>query len=61
VGVSGSVGAKCVSVPRTMMTPGVEEDMIPGEMVRQLRQALREVYLELADRPFVKTRLCWCV
>jgi hypothetical protein len=50
-----------ISVPRTMMTPGVVEDLIPGEMARRLREGLRDIFPALADKEFFKTRLCWWV
>ena len=41
-----------VSVPRV----GVE---IPSEAQEALRDALRELVPDMADRPFVRTRICW--
>ncbi|KAK4683690.1 hypothetical protein P7C73_g6542, partial [Tremellales sp. Uapishka_1] len=48
-----------VSTPRTKLTPGAEDGMIPTEMVRDLRQGLAEIYPELAKKEFVSTRMCW--
>ena len=45
------------SVPHTFVqTP---EDGLPLEVEAQMRQNLRRVLPELADRPFCYTRLCW--
>jgi sarcosine oxidase/L-pipecolate oxidase len=48
-----------VSVPRTKLTPGAEDGMIPKTMLARLREGLAEVYPEFAEREFVSTRLCW--
>ncbi|KAI1758140.1 DAO-domain-containing protein [Xylaria castorea] len=51
--------AKTVSQPRTHITdPSLS---IPAEGASDLRRALQRMipWLELADRPFLKTRLCW--
>lgn len=48
-----------VSVPRTKLTPGAEDGMIPLEMIEQLRYGLAQYYPELAKKDFVSTRLCW--
>jgi sarcosine oxidase/L-pipecolate oxidase len=48
-----------VSVPRTKLTPGAEDGMIPREMLARLRSGLAEVYPDLQDREYVQTRLGW--
>jgi hypothetical protein len=48
-----------VSVPRTIMTPGAEDGMIPKKMVKDLRDGLRSVFPKLAEKDFFATRLCW--
>ncbi|ORY32889.1 FAD dependent oxidoreductase [Naematelia encephala] len=48
-----------VSVPRTKLTPGAEDGMIPLEKLQKLRAGLAEVYPELAKKDLVSTRLCW--
>ncbi|GJJ08116.1 hypothetical protein Clacol_002324 [Clathrus columnatus] len=51
-------GLHLISTPRTFMT---DEDggAIPRSMLKELRERLREIYPELAARPFSGTRLCW--
>lgn len=51
--------AKGISVPRTALTPGAENNFIPKEMVQQLRAGLRSIYPKLAELDFIGTRLCW--
>ena len=55
----GSTDVQGVSIPRTKLTPGAEDGAIPKEMVVALRQGLRGIYPELAEKDFVSTRLCW--
>ena len=50
-----------VSVPRTKLTPGAEDGMIPLEKLRSLRADLAEIYPELAKKDIISTRLCWYV
>ncbi|GME28212.1 fructosyl amino acid oxidase [Neofusicoccum parvum] len=45
------------SVPRTFREH--PEDDLPLEIEAEMRQNLRRVFPELADRPFCFTRLCW--
>ncbi|OJD40379.1 fructosyl amino acid oxidase [Diplodia corticola] len=45
------------SVPRTFEEH--PEDDLPLEIEAEMRQNLRRVFPELADRPFCFTRLCW--
>lgn len=49
------------SLPRTKLTPGAEDGCIPKEMVDQLREGLRDIFPELAEKDFEGTRLCWLV
>jgi hypothetical protein len=50
---------KKVSVPRTGHFVGELDENIPKRSVEQLREALRRVWPELADKPFSGTRMCW--
>ncbi|GJJ08115.1 hypothetical protein Clacol_002323 [Clathrus columnatus] len=52
------IGSHLISTPRTFIT---DEDggAIPRPMLKELREKLREVYPELATRPFSGTRICW--
>ncbi|KAG9045673.1 hypothetical protein FS837_005885 [Tulasnella sp. UAMH 9824] len=52
-------GSTSISTPRTASSHGPEGLKIPKVMAEKLRAGLREVYPELAERPFCKTRLCW--
>lgn len=47
------------SAPRTALTDGDDGLRIPKEMVTMFRDCLREIYPELAKKPFSGTRLCW--
>lgn len=38
---------------------GYPHDGCPKEVEDELRTFLREIILEMADRPFVSTKLCW--
>ncbi|KAN0126262.1 FAD dependent oxidoreductase domain containing protein [Lactarius tabidus] len=48
-----------VSTPRTTSSHGDDGLRVPQSTVRRLRSSLREVYPELAEKPFAATRLCW--
>lgn len=48
-----------ISTPRTIGSHGVDGLRIPKAMAKALREHLRAVYPELADKPFSGTRLCW--
>ncbi|KAJ7691752.1 FAD dependent oxidoreductase [Mycena rosella] len=48
-----------ISTPRTIASDPETGLLIPREDVKELRERLREVYPELANKPFVATRLCW--
>ncbi|KAI0260175.1 FAD dependent oxidoreductase [Gloeopeniophorella convolvens] len=51
-----------ISTPRTAASHGATEGLrVPRSTLRRLRAALRDVYPELADKPFASTRLCWRV
>jgi sarcosine oxidase/L-pipecolate oxidase len=56
-----SSSASSVSVPRTKLTPGAEDGMIPLYMIGKLREGLAEIYPEMMKFDFTSTRLCWCV
>lgn len=58
---SGSSNLSDVSVPRTKLTPGAEDGMIPARMVKELRASLKTMYPELAKKEFISTRMCWYV
>lgn len=46
-------------MPRTKLTEGAEDGMIPREMIQQLRDGLARYYPDLAKKDFASTRLCW--
>ena len=48
-----------ISLPRT--TVDSPNDNLDSSMEASLRQELREIMPTLADRPFTRTRFCWCV
>ena len=48
-----------ISTPRTLLSHGQDGLSIPQSAADDLRDALRSVYPELADRPFTYTRMCW--
>ena len=48
-----------VSTPRTISSHGDDGLRVPQSAVRRLRSSLRDVYPELAEKPFAGTRLCW--
>jgi len=50
---------KNVSVPRTGHFVGQLDENIPKRSVEQLREALRRVWPQLAEKPFSGTRMCW--
>lgn len=56
-----SDSTKEVSVPRTGHFLGTLNENIPLDAIRQLRDRLREVYPELANKPFSGSRMCWYV
>lgn len=58
-GSSLAAEPKLVSTPRTILSHPDSGLAIPREMVANLRTALRGVYPELAELPFVGTRMCW--
>ncbi|THH03815.1 hypothetical protein EW145_g5985 [Phellinidium pouzarii] len=53
-----AVSAK-VSTPRTVFSHGADGLKIPRSEALIIRDGLREVYPELAEKPFLYTRLCW--
>ncbi|CAL1711342.1 unnamed protein product [Somion occarium] len=48
-----------ISTPRTALSHGDQGLRIPKEVIQNLRDNLRAVYPELAEKPFSQTRLCW--
>jgi glycine/D-amino acid oxidase-like deaminating enzyme len=48
-----------VSTPRTITSHAQDGLRIPKSSARALRHHLREVYPDLAEKPFSGTRLCW--
>lgn len=48
-----------ISTPRTVLSNGKDGLRIPREAVTALRDGLRSVYPELAEKRFTSTRLCW--
>ncbi|KAF8270485.1 FAD dependent oxidoreductase [Lactarius quietus] len=48
-----------VSTPRTISSHGDDGLRVPQSALRHLRSSLRDVYPELAEKPFAATRLCW--
>lgn len=56
-GDTNSHGA--ISTPRTLTSDPVRGLLIPKSAVQNLRMHLKNVYPELAEKPFSGTRLCW--
>jgi len=56
-GDTNSHGA--ISTPRTLTSDPVRGLLIPKSVVQDLRMHLKNVYPELAEKPFSGTRLCW--
>ncbi|KDR75708.1 hypothetical protein GALMADRAFT_97490 [Galerina marginata CBS 339.88] len=48
-----------ISIPRTITSDPVHGLLIPKPALQDLRMYLRKVYPDLAEKPFVGTRLCW--
>ncbi|KAH8115300.1 FAD dependent oxidoreductase [Phellopilus nigrolimitatus] len=48
-----------VSTPRTVLSHGADGLKIPRSEAKYIQDCLREVYPELAKKPFRSTRLCW--
>ncbi|KAF8270483.1 FAD dependent oxidoreductase [Lactarius quietus] len=48
-----------MSTPRTISSHGDDGLRVPQSTLRRLRSSLRDVYPELAEKPFAATRLCW--
>ena len=47
------------STPRTSLSDGDDGLRIPKVALTRLRENLRRLYPELAEKPFSGTRLCW--
>jgi len=54
-----SEGGSGVSTPRTLLSDGEEGLRIPKDMLIHFREALAQIYPELARKDFIGTRLCW--
>ncbi|KIM40277.1 hypothetical protein M413DRAFT_175851 [Hebeloma cylindrosporum] len=52
-------GHRMISTPRTLTSDPVRGLFIPKSVVRDLRMHLKNVYPDLAEKPFSGTRLCW--
>ncbi|KAF8806532.1 FAD dependent oxidoreductase [Phlegmacium glaucopus] len=48
-----------ISTPHTVTSDPVRGLLIPQSVVRDLRMHLKNVYPDLAEKPFCATRLCW--
>jgi len=48
-----------ISTPRTVTSDPERGLFIPKTALMELRHHLREVYPDLAEKPFLGTRLCW--
>ena len=48
-----------ISTPWTLVDDPDRGHLIPKANLQALRRCLREVYPDLAERPFSATRLCW--
>ncbi|TCD64557.1 hypothetical protein EIP91_003914 [Steccherinum ochraceum] len=48
-----------VSSPRTVLSDGEDGLRIPKEALQKMREHLRTIYPDLADKAFSGTRLCW--
>ncbi|KIM81419.1 hypothetical protein PILCRDRAFT_8774 [Piloderma croceum F 1598] len=53
------IPGKAISTPRTILSHPQDGLSIPKTKVRALREHLRGVYPDLAEKPFAATRLCW--
>jgi sarcosine oxidase/L-pipecolate oxidase len=52
-------GQGTISTPRTLTSDPVRGLLIPKSVVQDLRMHLKNVYPDLAEKPFSGTRLCW--
>ncbi|VDC00318.1 unnamed protein product [Peniophora sp. CBMAI 1063] len=57
--VEGPSNPTKISTPQTITSHGEAGLLIPRDVARFLRERLRAVYPELAQKPFVMTRVCW--
>jgi len=48
-----------ISTPHTLVSDPVRGLLIPKSVVQDLRMHLKNVYPDLAEKPFCATRLCW--
>lgn len=49
------------STPRTTLTPGYESQQIPSSALVALKQGMKRIHPELAEKEILETRLCWSV
>ena len=49
------------STPRTALSDGQDGLRIPKVALEKLRESLKSLYPELAEKPFSGTRFCWYV
>jgi sarcosine oxidase/L-pipecolate oxidase len=62
IGLTNPIPSKAgeiVSTPRTSQTPGIQNQEVPQEFQRRLREGLEATFPELAKLPFNSTRVCW--
>ncbi|CEQ43073.1 SPOSA6832_04969 [Sporobolomyces salmonicolor] len=47
------------SAPRTSLTAGYEQQQIPASALAAIRDGMRRIHPELAEKEIIETRLCW--
>ncbi|GAA5872185.1 hypothetical protein JCM16303_001003 [Sporobolomyces ruberrimus] len=47
------------STPRTSLTPGYEQQQIPASALAALKEGMKRIHPELAEKEILETRLCW--
>ena len=50
-----------ISTPRTVLSHGEDGLRVPKSKIREMRQHLRRLFPDLAEKPFASTRMCWWV
>ena len=50
-----------ISTPRTILSHGEDGLRIPKSKIKEMRQHLRGLFPDLAERPFASTRMCWWI
>lgn len=53
------IPGQTISAPRTVSSHSLDGLRIPKTKAQALRECIRRVYPELAEKPFSSTRLCW--